>query len=86
LIHFFVTVCLLLPWWLMGQYGASSCPMAAFSGFQSSPGHAALGNAVCIASKHLHGHQNGLQLKCIRFSLPLFLLAIIVAKDHVMVD
>jgi hypothetical protein len=34
-------VCL-LPWWLLGQYGASSHPMAVSSGFQYSPGHAAL--------------------------------------------
>jgi hypothetical protein len=35
---------------MLGQYGASSCPMPASSGFQSSPEHTALGHAVCIAA------------------------------------
>jgi hypothetical protein len=65
--------------------GASSRPMAASSGFQSSPGHAASGDAVCIAPAYPRGHQNGQQGRCIHFLPPLFLLAIIIAKDHVMV-
>jgi hypothetical protein len=32
--------------------------MAASSGFRSSPGHAASGDAVCIALAHRSGHQN----------------------------
>jgi hypothetical protein len=36
-----------------------SCKMATSSGFWSSPGHAALGDALCIASTDRHGHQNG---------------------------
>jgi hypothetical protein len=42
----------------LGQYGASSCPMVASSGFWGSLGHAALGNAICIAPACLHGYQN----------------------------
>ncbi len=53
---FFSLFCLLLPWQPSGQYGASSCLMVASSGFQGSPGHAASGNAVCIAPMPLHGH------------------------------
>ena len=64
--------CLPSPWWPPGQYGASSCLMAASSasGFRCSPGHAALGNATCIASTPLHGHRNGLQWRCICLSTP----------------
>ncbi len=64
---FFVVVCLLMPWRPLGQY--SSCPMAASSGFRSSPGHAALGNAICITPAHCCGHQNSRQMRCIRSSL-----------------
>ncbi len=71
--------CFLLPWQPLGQYGASSYPMAASSGFRGSPGHAASGNAVCIAPKCSHGHQNDLQQWCIRVLPPLFLLTIILA-------
>jgi hypothetical protein len=40
-----------------GRYGASSRPMTASSGFLSSPGHAALGDAAsCTTSTLLHGH------------------------------
>jgi hypothetical protein len=42
----------MLPWWTLGQYGASSCPMPASSGFWSSPGHGALSDAICIAPAH----------------------------------
>jgi hypothetical protein len=56
-------VCL-LPWQPLGQYGASSRPMLVSSGFRSSPGHAALGNAICIAPAHCRGHQNGRQTRC----------------------
>jgi hypothetical protein len=55
----------LSPWRLPGQYGASSCPMAASSGFLGSPGHAALGDTSSIASTHPHGHQNGTRRRCI---------------------
>jgi hypothetical protein len=50
-----LSFCLLLPWWPLGQYGASSRLMAASSGFWSSPGHAALGNALCVAPADRHG-------------------------------
>ena len=59
--------------------------MAASSGFRSSPGHAALGDAACIASTPPHGHQNGLRRRCIPSSQPPFLLGVFKAKDHVMV-
>jgi hypothetical protein len=53
---FVVLLFAVAPWWPLGQYGASSCPMAASSGFRSSPGHAALGNVLCIAPADRHGH------------------------------
>jgi hypothetical protein len=62
---FLLSFHLLLPWRLLGQYGASSCPMAGSSGFRSSTGHAALGNAICIAPAHRCGHQNGRQMRSI---------------------
>jgi hypothetical protein len=79
-------VCL-LPWRPLGQYVASSCPMAASSGFRSSPGHAtlALGDAVCIAPAHRRGHQNGWWTRCICSSSLILSSTITVAKDHVMV-
>jgi len=55
---------------LMGQYGASSRPMAVSSGFQNSPGHAALGDAICIAPLHHHVYQNGQQRRYIHSLLP----------------
>ncbi len=72
-------VCL-LPWQPLGQYGASSCPMPAFSGFRSSPGHATSGNAVCIAPAHPQGLRNGPQRRCICSSSLISLLTITVAK------
>ncbi len=62
---FLSSCCLLLPWQPLGWYGASSRLMAASSGFWGSPGHAALGDAVCITPAHRHGHQNGQQWWCI---------------------
>ncbi len=73
LVYLFIVVCLLLPLQPPGQYWASSCPMAASSGFRYRPGHAALGNAVCIAPAHCHGNQNGQQRRCIHSSLLPFL-------------
>ncbi len=66
---------LLSPWRLPGQYGASSCLMVGSSGFEGSPGHAASGDAVCIAPTHMHGYQNGLQQRCICFLRCLFWMA-----------
>jgi hypothetical protein len=84
-VHITSLYCLLLPWRPPGRYGVSSTPMATSSGFRSSPGHAALGDATCIASTPPHGHQNGLQRRCICSSpLPFFLRGFM-AKDHVMV-
>ena len=84
-VHFTLLFCLLLPWRPWEQYGASSPQMAASSGLWCSPGHAASGNAACIASTPPHGHQNGLRRRCI-CSLPSpFLLGVIVDKVHVMV-
>jgi hypothetical protein len=60
--------------------------MVVYSGFWYSPGHAALGNAACIASTHPHVHQIGLQLRYICF-LPLpFLFAVNVDKEHVIIN
>ncbi len=89
--HHFRCICwllyvCLLPWGPLGQYGVSSCPMPASSGFRSSPGHAALGNAVCIAPVHRHCHRNGRRTRCICSSLSILSSTITVAKDHVMVN
>ena len=59
--------------------------MMAFSGFYESPGHPSSGNACGIAPSHRNGHRNGPQRRCIRLSLPPFSIAVIVAKDNVMV-
>ena len=72
-------------WRPLGQYGASSCPMAAFSGFRSSPRHPPLGNTACIASTPLHGYQNGLRQRHTCLSLSIFCMTLLVAKKHVMV-
>ncbi len=77
---------LLLPWQLLGQYGASSCPMVGSSGFRGSPGHATLGGAVCIALAHRRGHQSSLWMRYIHSLLPTFFLSLLIAKDHVMVN
>ena len=71
----YIFFCLLSPWWPLGQYGVSSRRMVATSGFWCSPGHAALGDAACIASTPHHGHRNGLRWRCIRSSLLIFCLA-----------
>ncbi len=84
LAHFLSSCCLLLPWQPLGQYGVISHPMAASSGFPNSPGHAPLGNAICIAPVHRHGHQNGQQLRNILMPLSILSSTITVAKDHVM--
>ena len=67
------------------RYGVSSRPMAASSGFQCSPRHAASGDAAFVASTPHHGHHNGLQRRVICSLPPPILLGIIIAKDHVMV-
>ena len=59
--------------------------MAASSGFQCSPRHAASGDAAFVASTPHHGHHNGLQRRGICSLPPPISLGIIVAKDHVMV-
>jgi len=64
---------LLSPWWPLGQYEASSHPMAAFSGFYESPGPSPLGNAHGIAPSNCHGYRNGQWRKHIcLLSPPLF--------------
>jgi hypothetical protein len=77
--------CLLLPFWPLWQYGASSCSMAASSGFRSSPGHAALGDVLRIAPVDSHGHQNGQQWRNMLMPLLILSSTITVAEDHVMV-
>jgi hypothetical protein len=77
---------LLLPWQLLGRYGASSSLMAASSGFRSSPGHTALGDALCIALADRHGHQNGQQWRNMLMApSSLSSTSTVVAKDHAMV-
>ncbi len=70
---FLSSFCLLLPWRSLGRYGVSSCLMAASNGFRGSPGHAALGDAVCITPAHHHGHWNGQWQRCTCSSLLPFL-------------
>ncbi len=77
---FLSSFCLLLLWRPLGQYRASSHPMAASSSLRSSPGHAALGNAICIAPAHVEGLQNGLQWRCILMSSSILSSIITVAK------
>ena len=80
-VHNILLFCLLSPWRLPRRYGASSRPMAASSGFRCSSGHAALGDAACIASTPHYGHQNGPQRRGICSPPPPISLGIIVAKD-----
>jgi hypothetical protein len=75
----------LLFWRPPRRYRVSSRPMAASSGFRCSPGHAALGDAACIASTPRHGHQHGPQRRGIGSPPPPISFGIIVAKDHGMV-
>jgi hypothetical protein len=77
--------CLMLHWQPLGQYGATSPPMAASSGFWSSPGHVPLGNAICIAPAYCRGHQNGQQRRCMCLLLLHFCMTLLITKDHVMV-
>ncbi len=72
-------VCL-LPWQPLGQYGASSCPMPASSGFHSSLGHLASGDVICITPAHLQGLQNWPQRRCILMSLLMLSSTISLAK------
>ncbi len=81
----FAHCCVALAWLPLGRYGASSNPMAEFSGFYESPGPSSSGNLLCISPAHRDGHRNGLRRRCI-CSPPLPIsIAVIVAKDHVMV-
>ena len=59
--------------------------MAAFSGFYESPEPPSSVDSRGIALSHRHGHQNGPQRRCICSPPPPILIAVIVAKDHVMV-
>jgi hypothetical protein len=77
---FSLLFCLLLPWQPLGQYGASSCPTAASVGFQSSPGHAALDDALCIAPTYLQGFWNGQQRRNILMPSLILYSTITVAK------
>ena len=82
---FCIVFCLLSPWWPPGQYGASSCPVVAFSGFYESPGPPSSGNARGIAPSHRHGYQKGPRWRCFCSLSPTFSPGIIEAKNHVMV-
>ncbi len=53
------------PWWLPGQYGAGTRPMAASSGFEWSPGCAPSGDVPKVVPPHPHGHRNGQWFACI---------------------
>jgi len=64
----------------------SSRSMAEFSGFYESPGPPSSGDVLGISLAHRNGYRNDPRRKCIRSSPPPFLLGVIIAKDHVMVD
>jgi len=78
--HFASLFCLLLPLGLPGRYGARSRPIVVSSGFWYSPGHAAVGDAICIALLHRHGYWNGQQRRYICLLLPSLLFDQSVAK------
>ncbi len=59
------------------------CPVS--SGFWSSPGHVALGNALHIAPADRHGQQNGPRWINMLMPLSIFSSTITVAKYHVLV-
>jgi hypothetical protein len=59
--------------------------VAATSGFQSSHGHAALGDVLCIAPADRHGHQNGQQWRNMLMPLLILSSTITIAKYHVLV-
>jgi hypothetical protein len=61
------------------------CPMAEFSGFYESPGPPSSGDVLGISPAHRHGYRNGPRRRCIYSPPPPISIAIIVAKDHVMV-
>ena len=54
----------LTPWWLLGQYGVSSCPMTMSSGFSYTPGHPPSGHTLHIAPAHRDGYWNDWQMRC----------------------
>jgi hypothetical protein len=82
---FCIVVLFAVTWLPPGQCGASSRPMAAFSGFYESPGPPLSDDALCIASMCPHGHQNGPERRYICSMPPSFLIAVIIAYDHIMV-
>ncbi len=70
LVHFVVVVVVYCcPGSRLRQYGVSSSLMAATSGLWGSPGHAALGNAICIPPAHLQGLQNGSWWREVHFNV-----------------
>ena len=68
--YFASLFCLLSPWQPPGRYGASSRPMAAFSGFYKSHGLPISVDARSVAPSHCHGYRNGQQQRCIRLLSP----------------
>ncbi len=68
--HFASSYRLLSPWRPPERYGASSRPMAAFSGFYESPGPFPSGNAYGITPLHRHGYRNGQRRRYICSLLP----------------
>ena len=55
------------------------------SGFYESPGPPSSGDVLGISPAHRHGYRNGPRRRCIYSPPPPISIAIIVAKDHVMV-
>jgi hypothetical protein len=68
--YFASSFCMLLLWRSPGRYGASSRPMAAFSGFYKSSGPPLSVDVRGIAPSHRHGYQNGQQRRYIRSLSP----------------
>jgi hypothetical protein len=84
--YFFLLFCLLLPRQLPGQYGESSHPTAASSGFRSIPQHVAFEDAHRIALVNPQGLQNGPRGRYISLSLLILSSTTTVAKYHEIVN
>jgi hypothetical protein len=73
----------LSPWRPPGQYRASSQLMAESSALVMI--HQAMCSVLYWQPAHRHDHKNGPQRRYIHLPLPAILIAVIIAKDHLMV-
>ena len=82
-VHSASSFCLLSPWQPPGQYRASSQLMAESSALVMI--HQAMCSVLYRQPAHRHDHKNGPQRRYIHLPLPAILIAVIIAKDHLMV-